>query len=623
MERVDPIIAFAKAYQDLGLGLVIGLLVFLCAGIIRKLHQNMYSGKHLWGTLSIVSLLLISVIGLDIYFGKNRLNEDIASPQYLIRGKLAINKTTAELMASDGKLYTSLTASFNPTQNYVEFVYEAEDAKTIPPGHVIPLHFYPEGKKKFQESFSANGAPSSPFSPPIYQLKFKDEYYANKIILRQENEGISVKDGASYSRLKLEKIDLGEDPSEFELSRQSNLKTGETYTVPSLISSAFAATENIEEKTKFVIQQFRSGDPILARKTVEFLVSEGNSGIQIIEVSLIDSDQTVAQLVYTLLALNQFLPEYSAKISDEAKTRVFAASADEHRGVRELAIQYIRSHASKETLDRLMQLSKYSKPDDWRTPYESGLAIAMFETAYVLGIRQKERIWVDQIGKSEEEKKVIARVNFDKAEIYFNFAWGLRDQVDTSDELVSPKALWGWGLAANTLAKKVEAERSFGVQLAKQKFNMLLAKAEFSQTYRYPDHILKATYFMQNGKFEEGISSNKPQIVYYQKLADRGIIVKTLEENGLELNVRTSTRNKHKTNAIWFGRGVEIDKVRDVGRLLLKAGVELKSMKPFSVPDKKLNWIEIGTYADYDANSTITVQEVQTLTNKGLPVRVN
>jgi len=50
-----------------------------------------------------------------------------------------------------------------------------------------------------------------------------------------------------------------------------------------------------------------------------------------------------------------------------------------------------------------------------------------------------------------------------------------------------------------------------------------------------------------------------------------------------------------KTNAIWFGDEVSLTEVKYVALTLIRAGVDIRTIKPYSGEGRKVNIIEIGS----------------------------
>jgi hypothetical protein len=86
-------------------------------------------------------------------------------------------------------------------------------------------------------------------------------------------------------------------------------------------------------------------------------------------------------------------------------------------------------------------------------------------------------------------------------------------------------------------------------------------------------------------------------------------------ELAYDLEIQQSTeRKKEITNAIWFGRDVPIDDVKIIAYTLIRAGVPLKSIRPFrsDLPSigELAHTIHIGTDFDLENRKPLTTSQV-------------
>jgi hypothetical protein len=104
-------------------------------------------------------------------------------------------------------------------------------------------------------------------------------------------------------------------------------------------------------------------------------------------------------------------------------------------------------------------------------------------------------------------------------------------------------------------------------------------------------------HFVKNKELSKGLF-----IRYYPKGADQEKIILALKQLGFT-PVSITPREvmlRIPTNAIWYGSHATLDDVKLVALSLIRAGVELKSIKPFNDPDgPKKNAIEIGAGTHY------------------------
>jgi hypothetical protein len=112
-------------------------------------------------------------------------------------------------------------------------------------------------------------------------------------------------------------------------------------------------------------------------------------------------------------------------------------------------------------------------------------------------------------------------------------------------------------------------------------------------------------------------------VVYYAKDVDpRSVngppLINSLLQAGFK-PVQTTQGRKDpdlSTNAIWVGKDVPIEQAKIVAYTLMRAGVEIRAIRPFSGTDRKPNEIEIGadqTIVNRQPLSYDQIQAMQTL----------
>ena len=100
------------------------------------------------------------------------------------------------------------------------------------------------------------------------------------------------------------------------------------------------------------------------------------------------------------------------------------------------------------------------------------------------------------------------------------------------------------------------------------------------------------------------------QIKYYVKEIDNQTVLASLTAKGLTVAQGKATLDKDKTNAIWFGEQVSLQEVKYVAMALIRAGVQITTIKPFSGSGRKPRLIEIGSDRAFISGSAITVKQV-------------
>jgi hypothetical protein len=100
-------------------------------------------------------------------------------------------------------------------------------------------------------------------------------------------------------------------------------------------------------------------------------------------------------------------------------------------------------------------------------------------------------------------------------------------------------------------------------------------------------------------------------IEYYPKDIDHDPIIVSSRLRGLGFVVveKPAKVQEVPTNAIWFGIEVPIEDVKLVALTLIRAGVALKTIKPFIRSEQEADWaklIQIGADADYADSPALT-----------------
>ena len=97
---------------------------------------------------------------------------------------------------------------------------------------------------------------------------------------------------------------------------------------------------------------------------------------------------------------------------------------------------------------------------------------------------------------------------------------------------------------------------------------------------------------------------------------DPVVIRNTLSSLGFTFREGTP-QQRGATNAIWFGQDVPLSDVKLVALTLVRAGVDLKTIRPFRkshpVPDRNF-LIQVGTDAEFSGKTSISVSEIANAT---------
>ncbi|MBC6481788.1 MAG: hypothetical protein GDA56_32530 [Hormoscilla sp. GM7CHS1pb] len=113
-------------------------------------------------------------------------------------------------------------------------------------------------------------------------------------------------------------------------------------------------------------------------------------------------------------------------------------------------------------------------------------------------------------------------------------------------------------------------------------------------------------------KSTDNSSRENITVQYFPKNVDRRIVEDALRE--LNFNYITGESELSiSTNAIWFGNDVPIEDVKLVAYTLIRAGVEIKAIRPFpstsSNRDRLI--IQVGSDAEYQSREPLSVDEIQ------------
>jgi len=100
-------------------------------------------------------------------------------------------------------------------------------------------------------------------------------------------------------------------------------------------------------------------------------------------------------------------------------------------------------------------------------------------------------------------------------------------------------------------------------------------------------------------------------IVYFEKEADRGMVIEVLETLPPSVVTIKSTNSTDATNAMWYGSNIDRERVNELAIKLLNAGVSLQFVGPFRNSSNKSEIVEIGTSKFQQRHIVLTVDEVK------------
>jgi hypothetical protein len=106
-------------------------------------------------------------------------------------------------------------------------------------------------------------------------------------------------------------------------------------------------------------------------------------------------------------------------------------------------------------------------------------------------------------------------------------------------------------------------------------------------------------------------------VEYFPKDFDPDTVETALSQLGFLFKLGTPQFPNARTNALWFGRQVTLADVKRVAFVLIRAGVQLKTIGPLraSAPSQDSLLIQVGSEALVAARTPITVEEIRNATD--------
>lgn len=109
--------------------------------------------------------------------------------------------------------------------------------------------------------------------------------------------------------------------------------------------------------------------------------------------------------------------------------------------------------------------------------------------------------------------------------------------------------------------------------------------------------------------------TQKPEVTtvkYYPKNVDSAVIQNSLSKLGLKFETGQSPNQNIPTNSIRFGSKVTLEDVKLVAYTLIRAGVELKAIRPFPKPDEPQSLlIQVGADKTLNTRRPLTVEQIR------------
>jgi hypothetical protein len=100
-------------------------------------------------------------------------------------------------------------------------------------------------------------------------------------------------------------------------------------------------------------------------------------------------------------------------------------------------------------------------------------------------------------------------------------------------------------------------------------------------------------------------------VEYFPKDIDSVVVKSTLETLGFNSKIGKA-KNPLSTNAIWFGSNVNIEDVKLVAYTLIRAGIQIKTIRPFrdDSSNAHTSLIQVGTDRNYENKSPLSVNKI-------------
>lgn len=101
-------------------------------------------------------------------------------------------------------------------------------------------------------------------------------------------------------------------------------------------------------------------------------------------------------------------------------------------------------------------------------------------------------------------------------------------------------------------------------------------------------------------------------VQYFPKDVDPDIIRETLQKLGFKLEIGNPKITEVSTNSIWFGEKVKVEDVRLIAYTMIRAGVQIKAIRPFrNLSEKNSLLIQIGSDAQIQDIQPLTVEKIR------------
>jgi hypothetical protein len=117
---------------------------------------------------------------------------------------------------------------------------------------------------------------------------------------------------------------------------------------------------------------------------------------------------------------------------------------------------------------------------------------------------------------------------------------------------------------------------------------------------------------IQDSGTNRKINRSTITVEYFPKDIDSVIVKSTLRNLGFNSKIGKA-KNSLPTNAVWFGSKVNIEDVKLVAYTLIRAGIQIKTIKPFNdnSSDTHASLIQVGADGNYENKLPLSVDEIR------------
>lgn len=149
-------------------------------------------------------------------------------------------------------------------------------------------------------------------------------------------------------------------------------------------------------------------------------------------------------------------------------------------------------------------------------------------------------------------------------------------------------------------------DRGFTKNTAKSASNEIIQQSDTA------DRVLQAIQNKNTNNRKDITVEYFPKQVDQEIGLDINVVAEELRSLGFRVNVKNPEIAQVPTNAIWFGSSVGIEDVKLVAYTLIRAGVQIRIIRPFgTLSSSNSNLIQVGADVAYQNTPPLTVDEIR------------